>query len=504
MSRRSPFHTHLSLGFRLGLLLLVLPCVYFGGAGAAFFYRQHNPSYDESETHIRPITLPDKAARLLVFAPHCDDETLGCGGLIERTLGQGGAVRTVMLTNGDGFRTAVERQSRNLRVGPQDYIHFASIRQEESVRALQSLGMPRKDVLFFGYPDRGLMSLWNDHWSRTQLYTSSYTRCSSSPYTNTFNTASKYCGQDLLDDIKTEIQNFHPTKILITHPSDDHPDHAAGSAFVTLALAQLQNESSNQSWLRRVRLSYYLVHRGDWPMPQGSHPEEALVPPRQMDHLDTRWSSLSLTPAEVLRKARAIDLYPSQTALMRRFLISFARKTEIFGDNPITPLLLVPDSTMHVDANLRDWARITPVLLDPVSDNLIRDLQGGGDIRALYVCKDSSFLYLRIDTRQPVSSRFSYTVHLRVFSEFGETTQDVFTLRIPVNAPNSMLDGEIRTAARGRVIEASLPLSKLSSGLNGHRLKMLAVNAETSLAGVEIDKTGIRLVQAAEELIPRR
>ncbi len=495
MLRRSPFYTHFSLGFKIVLLLLVFPCVYFGGAGAAYFYRQHTFLPDQYEAKIVPLPTPDKTSRLLVFAPHCDDETLGCGGLIERTLELGGAVRTVMLTNGDGFRTAVERQTRNLRVEPQDYIRFASTRQDESIKAMQSLGIPRKDVLFFGYPDRGLMSLWNDHWSRSKLYTSSFTRCSASPYTNTYHTSSKYCGEDLLDDIKSEIQDFHPTKIMVTHPSDDHPDHAASSAFVTLALKQLQNESRPGSWLRRVRLSYYLVHRGDWPMPQGAHLNEILDPPRQMAHLDTRWSSLALKPSEVQRKARSIELYPSQTSLMGRFLMSFARRTEIYGDNAINALVSVPDNTMRVDANPKDWARITPVLLDPVRDNLIRDLQGGGDIRALFTSQDNNFLYVRIDTRQPVSSRFSYTVRLRVFSEFEETTQDVFTLHIPVSSANSMLDGQIRVAARGRIIEASIPLSSILSGINGHRIKLLALKAETALAGVEIDKTGIRFVE---------
>src|SRR5512143_3590489 len=40
--------------------------------------------------------------RLMVFAPHPDDETLGAGGLIQRVLATGGKVRVVFVTNGDG------------------------------------------------------------------------------------------------------------------------------------------------------------------------------------------------------------------------------------------------------------------------------------------------------------------------------------------------------------------------------------------------------------------
>src|SRR5688572_16478209 len=41
--------------------------------------------------------------RLLVIAPHPDDETLGAGGLAQRVLAQGGIVRTVVVTAGDGY-----------------------------------------------------------------------------------------------------------------------------------------------------------------------------------------------------------------------------------------------------------------------------------------------------------------------------------------------------------------------------------------------------------------
>ncbi len=45
-----------------------------------------------------------RATRLVVVAPHPDDETLAAGGLIQRVLHEGGTVRVVVLTPGDGFR----------------------------------------------------------------------------------------------------------------------------------------------------------------------------------------------------------------------------------------------------------------------------------------------------------------------------------------------------------------------------------------------------------------
>ncbi len=45
----------------------------------------------------------DPGERLLVVAPHPDDETLGAGGLIQRVLENHGQVRVVLITAGDGF-----------------------------------------------------------------------------------------------------------------------------------------------------------------------------------------------------------------------------------------------------------------------------------------------------------------------------------------------------------------------------------------------------------------
>ena len=42
-------------------------------------------------------------ARVLVFAPHPDDETLAVGGLIHRLTKEGVPVRIVFITNGDGY-----------------------------------------------------------------------------------------------------------------------------------------------------------------------------------------------------------------------------------------------------------------------------------------------------------------------------------------------------------------------------------------------------------------
>ena len=60
-----------------------------------------------------PRTLTVTAdTRLLVIAPHPDDEILGAGGLMRRVHDLGGLVHVVYLTDGDGYPEGVRLEER--------------------------------------------------------------------------------------------------------------------------------------------------------------------------------------------------------------------------------------------------------------------------------------------------------------------------------------------------------------------------------------------------------
>src|SRR5262245_43450761 len=80
-------------------------------------------------------TLVSHNTRLLVFSPHPDDETLGAGGLIQRVLDAGGAVKVVFMTSGDGFPAGVALVRHTLAPTAQDYRTYGMLRQEEAKRA---------------------------------------------------------------------------------------------------------------------------------------------------------------------------------------------------------------------------------------------------------------------------------------------------------------------------------------------------------------------------------
>ena len=56
-----------------------------------------------------PVNFADKSGTCLIIAPHCDDELLACGGIIQHVMENNLEVRVIFLTNGDGFRWAAIR-----------------------------------------------------------------------------------------------------------------------------------------------------------------------------------------------------------------------------------------------------------------------------------------------------------------------------------------------------------------------------------------------------------
>ncbi|HHY98975.1 MAG TPA: hypothetical protein GX509_09585 [Firmicutes bacterium] len=54
--------------------------------------------------------------RLLIIAPHCDDETLAAGGAHHDAVRLGAKAYVAVVTNGDGFPLAADRTFRTIEV----------------------------------------------------------------------------------------------------------------------------------------------------------------------------------------------------------------------------------------------------------------------------------------------------------------------------------------------------------------------------------------------------
>ncbi len=100
----------------------------------------------QSFDHIACVSLDRLAPSglLLIVAPHPDDETLGCGGLIALGKATGRDVRVVVLTDGaashPGSPTYSPRQ-------------VAALRQQELHKSAEALGLQPSDVVTLSLPD---------------------------------------------------------------------------------------------------------------------------------------------------------------------------------------------------------------------------------------------------------------------------------------------------------------------------------------------------------------
>lgn len=264
--------------------------------------------------------------RLMVFSPHPDDESLGAGGLIQRVLTAGGRVKVVFMTNGDGFPEGVETEHHIAVPTAKDYRKYGEERRLEVLKAITTLGLKERDVIFLGFPDGGLNYLRLEYRSHLKPYMSPFTREKRPPAFEVIVPRTDYCGRDLRKEVERVIADFRPNLVATTPREDEHPDHSATYYFVKKALAHWTNKHPNQI---KPNFLTFLIHFGQWPIAQGAGTGLRLDPPGGFPD-KKEWIAFQLKPEEMKTKRKAILEYRTQMLVMGRFLLSFARSNELF------------------------------------------------------------------------------------------------------------------------------------------------------------------------------
>jgi LmbE family N-acetylglucosaminyl deacetylase len=354
--------------------------------------------------------------RILILAPHCDDETLGAGGLIQAAVQAGIEVRVVIATNGDGYRFATSEEFRKLYPTARDYIHMGEVRQEESLAALAKLGVPADHVAFLGYPDRGTAALLERYWSPARPYRSLYSGVSQSPYPRTYHPSSVYSGADYLADLISIVDEFHPDMIVFPNPEDVHPDHWGLGIFSRMAVGEVSHRQSAY----QPRLMTYLVHRPDYPVVRGLKPDASLVPPPSLAFIYPDWLGLPLSRAQETIKEEAIQQYKSQLPLLRGLMESFVRSNELYS--PIVSVNLA-EVDMGIQFDPSTWkdatgTSIQSVQPDPTGDVLSHKVAPETDLKALYTARTpSGELWLCAQLHGKAVKEVSYSIRLKSLTE---------------------------------------------------------------------------------------
>lgn len=266
--------------------------------------------------------------RVLIIAPHPDDEVLSSGGLIQQLLARGAQVRVVIVTAGDGYaRAARDLMGRRLvrRPGPSTYLELGQVRHEESLAVARTLGLEPSDVISLGFPDSGIHALWGPDWSADTTHVG---RNGSSrvPYEWAYAPGAQYSGRELTDELVRVVGEFGPDTVISSDACETHPDHAFVDAFTMLALAEADFTGRHLT---------YVVHSPGYPYPWAYLPFARLLPPGRMGSTGT-WYSLPLSAGQEHIKLAAIRRYRSQVSVpgFVFFLESFVRRNELFDDRP--------------------------------------------------------------------------------------------------------------------------------------------------------------------------
>lgn len=328
--------------------------------------------------------------RLLVVAPHPDDEVLAFAGLIDTYRRQGKPVDVIVVTDGDAYCDACSFWKNASLEGPlcgasdlsnfatKEKDSFAEVRREESTTALAVLGVG--PATFLGYPDTGLATAWTNIERgdlQGRLRRSDFSQCPSCGDCSTGYGAgpeTALTATTLLDDLTRRLAaTSNRTLVATTHWLDGHGDHAAlgqlvrrinagqkvprPTAFAVVHGHTAKGTSHADCWypgpaapLCECAIDECTRRSASWISESRAHRFHPAWPATAPDDADYG-TPVSLCLAEDLytgerpRKLEAVEAYRSQLGFLTRgaplperlagvldcsgYLISFVRRTEI-------------------------------------------------------------------------------------------------------------------------------------------------------------------------------
>ncbi|TDX52309.1 PIG-L deacetylase family protein [Orenia marismortui] len=316
-----------------------------------------------------PIIL---AQKVLVVAPHPDDEILGVGGSIYEHLALGDQVKVIIMTNGDGYLLAEKLFHRSLFSSSDDLIKFGNTRREESIKALKVMGLAKTDLVFLNFPDGYLKDILF-HTIRDPYFVVKL-KTSHSPYSG-FKV--DYSQHELISRLEKIIKTYDPDLIYTPHLEDRHSDHWVTSLIVDLIL------SKNKLNIPQYQ---YLVHWPNYPQTLKLDKNLQLIEPSELGD-KYNWISRSLTDRVINLKELALNEFKTQR-LISRFLDSFLRKNELFAINHTRYIVENP--------NLRHFKEIILKDIKALEKNNFKKARTKIKELSLYNTKDK--LYIKIKT----------------------------------------------------------------------------------------------------------
>src|SRR5262249_55179648 len=159
---------------------------------------------------------------VVIFAPHPDDEVIGCAGIIVQALARGAHVKVVDITSGDGFPAAAAGLAHKKveEVGPDDFFALSRLPQTQTRHTLGILGGKADDLIVLGYPDGELGNLYDstDEKVVRQQFTQkneTYALIQKDYHSSVHGKPAPYQRRSVLGDLVELLTTLQPTEIYV-------------------------------------------------------------------------------------------------------------------------------------------------------------------------------------------------------------------------------------------------------------------------------------------------
>ncbi len=152
-----------------------------------------------------PYQNVPEGENIVVFAPHCDDEALGCGGILYKHAQKGCQITAVFMTDGSQCETKLSKEE------------IIQLRKEEAHKAAKVLGISR--CIFMGFPDRELQH-----------------------------------NEESVEKVVSLLKEFKPETVYIPFYLDNHPDHKATASICVESLRRqpVKNSFFYEVWTSMI------------------------------------------------------------------------------------------------------------------------------------------------------------------------------------------------------------------------------------------------------------
>lgn len=352
----------------------------FIGSVPIMILSSHSYGIDNDTSIISNGSFINSSDRVLIVAPHPDDEAIGAGGVIRYCVEHKIPVEVVVMTDGDtGNGIAVERHN-------------------ESVNAMNVLGLNSENITFLGYRDGSLPSLLNQNWNYNKPY-HAHGMINNTNYPFSYQKNASFCGANVALNLEDIICNFKPTIILYPDSEDEQIDHWATNAFVDYAAAQTGYTGAEYN---------YIIHDPPaWPSPYYYDPSLSLNPPPELAELGYKWVEFPLTHKEERLKEVAFDSYTSQIG-PDSYIRSFIRTNEIFAvQKPVNITISNYTTNYFSNSNYPD-----DVVKEPEKNSFGKESIRSRELVAVGFQMDQNDTWVSLRTRNNVSNDENYQIHI--------------------------------------------------------------------------------------------